>query len=368
MSDNIARIGRRVQNLKVAPEFDGYSKVVVVVNEDLEYTAGVDGGRTLKVECPWAAPGIAQKILDSIHGFQYQPYSAQGAILDPAAEIGDGVTVNNIYSGLYRRKTIFGRDFRTDMSAPGEEEIDHEFPYVPAQDRKITRKINGLSSEMKIQAGLIAAKVSRTGGDDSSFGWELNDSSWIIKANGTDVLKATKSGLEIYGKVTATSGKIGGFSIENNALSTNSQTFNGTNTTGIYIGPSGLRLGKNFSVDSAGNLTASSGKFTGNVSAGSIDYGGLDGYFSGGGISSGSIYNSRIADYTISSLKVNGGINTSLGYANFSDSVFNGYDRADYIDTKVLMVKGTQFAKKTISFRDYYGNTRTFYVLAVVEE
>lgn len=347
---------------------DGYSRVVINVSEDISYEAGVSTGRTLTISNPWGTQALANRILSKVSGFQYKPFEAKSANLDPAAELGDGITVNAAYSGIYAAESHFGGRFLSHVSAPSDEEIDHEYPFLPQQDRKITRRINGLSSEMKIQAGLIAAKVSRTGGDASSFGWELNDFSWAIKANGIDVLKATKSGLEIYGKVTATSGKIGGFSIENNALSTNSQTFNGTNTTGIYIGPSGLRLGKNFSVDSAGNLTASSGKFTGTVYASGIQYGSTGGYLSGAGISTGSLSGNRLKANTVSTAYTSSGINTSLGYANFAGSVFNGYDRASYMNTKVLIVNGIQYTKKTISFLDYYGNTRTYYVLAVAEE
>lgn len=368
MSDNITRLGKNIRSLKTSPQFDGYTKVVIDLNDDYSYIVGTDEGRTLTLENPWATRAMADNLLKSIRGFQYQPYSAPGAILDPAAEIGDGITAGGIYGGIYRQKITFGRSYRADLSAPGDEEINHEFPYKPKQDRKVRRQLAELSSELNIQADKITAKVSRTGGDASSFGWELDESSWIIKANGVDVLKAAKGGLEIYGKITATSGKIGGFDIENGALSTNGHTIDGTNTTGIYIGPSGIRMGRNFKVDVAGNLTAYSGKFTGTVYAGSIQHGSTGGYMSGAGISAGSMAGNRLQQNTITTAYTSGGINTSLGFANFADSVFNGYDRADYIDTKVLMIKGVQFVKKTISFKDYYGNTRTFYVLAMAEE
>ena len=92
--------------------------------------------------------------------------------------------------------------------------------------------------------------------------------------NGGTVLKADKSGLSVTGKITATSGVIGGLTIKDGYLSTNGQTWGGTNTNGIYFGPNGIQLGKYFTVDSSGNLTAYSGKFLGTVQAGSIDYGG----------------------------------------------------------------------------------------------
>lgn len=372
MSDNISRIGKKIRSFKTAPEFDGYSKVVIVVSEDLEYSAGTDTGRTLTIQNPWGTQAMADRILTKVLGFQYQPYTATGAMIDPSVELGDGVVVNRAYGGIYQRKITFGRDYRADISAPGEEEIEHEFPYVPKEERKITRQLNSLTSELKIQSGLIEAKVSRTGGDGTSFGWVLDDSSWTIQADKGgvmfNVLKATAEGLEVWGKIYAESGAIGGFLLSDNALSTNGQTFGGTNSRGIYIGPSGIQLGPYFQVDAYGNLTASSGKFTGNVYAGNIQYGSTAGYFSGSGISGGSIYGNRLVSNTVTTAYTSPGINTSLGYANFANDVFGGNDTASYVKTKALIVNGTQFTKKTISFVDYYGNTRTYYVLAVAEE
>lgn len=389
MSD-IIYLGRNIRSFESSAQFDGFSRVVLTVSEDVEYSAGVETGRTLTLECPWGTQAMAENILASIRGFRYQPYTTKDAILDPAAELGDGITVNNVYGGIYTRETKFGSMCRATVSAPSEEEIDHEYPYVSKQERKVTRSLYNLSSELKVQAGLIsaevaerksdvesinsklsvqageiAAKVSKTGGSASSFGWVLDDSSWTIKANGTDILKATKSGLEVYGKITATSGKIGGFTINSNSLSYNNQTWGGTNTAGIYIGPSGIQLGKNFKVDSNGNLTAASGTFTGNVQAKKIQYGGDNGTLDGSALSSHSVYGSQIGYNTISTAYTSGGINTSLGYANFSNDVFNGWDMASAVWASSLRVgsRGTQFTPQTISFIDGLGNTRSYQVL-----
>lgn len=389
MSDT-TYLGRNMRRFTSAPQFDGYSKVVVIVSDEIEYTAGNDMGRTMRLTCPWGTPEMAQNILESVRGFQYQPYTAENAIVDPAIELGDGVTANNVYGGVYTSKLKFGPMLTATVAAPEDEEINHEYPYKSKPNKEITREAKQLRSEMRIQAdritmeiedrqedvktltsklqiqaGLIEARVTKTGGDASSFGWALDDSSWRLQANSRDVLLATKNGLEVYGKITATSGKIGGFDIQSNYMSYNNQTWGGTNTTGIYLGPSGFQLGKNFKVDSGGNLTASSGKFTGTVYAGNIDYGGNAGYFSGGGISSGTISGNRLVANTVGTAYTSPGINKSLGYADFSHDVFNGDDTAGYVKTKALIVGSTQFTKQTISFKDYYGNTRTYTVLAV---
>ena len=373
-----------------AQQFDGYSKVVITVSDEIEYTAGTDAGRTMRLTCPWGTQEMAQDILDSVLGFRYQPYTAEEAFLDPAVELGDGVTANNVYGGVYTRKLKFGSLVTATVAAPESEELDHEYPYKSKQSREIIRESKKLRAEMRVQSGLIAleienrqndveiltgqlaaqaglieAKVSRTGGSASSFGWALDDSSWRLQANSQDVLLATKNGLEVYGKITATSGKIGGFDIRTDYMSYNDQTWGGTNSTGIYLGPSGFQLGKNFKVSANGELEASSGKFTGTVYASAIKYGSTGGYLSGTGIDTGTIYGNRLVANTIGTAYTSPGINTSLGYADFSHDVFNGNDTAGYVKTKALIVGSTQFTKQTISFKDYYGNTRTYNVLAV---
>ena len=397
MSD-ITYIGKKTRSFESSPQFDGYSKVVITVSDDVEYAAGTDTGRTLTLVCPWGTQTMANDILSSIQGFKYQPYAADGTILDPAAELGDGVTVNDLYGGIYTMETTFGPMCSARVSAPTEEEIDHEYPYVPASERKIERQFANVKTTFKVQEGLISAevsaresavsdlygalsvqadrittevsnrqsdvntlistinqqagqieaKVSKSGGSASSFGWVLDDSSWTIKANGTDILKAAKSGLEVYGKITATSGKIGGFDITANSLSYNNMTWGGTNTQGIYIGPNGIQLGKNFKVDTNGNLTAASGTFDGTVKAGNIQYGGSNGTLSGSALTAGSVYGGyggAIGGSTLSTYNLAGGINTSLGYADYANGVFNGWNTAREILGTSIVSKYSLYAR-----------------------
>lgn len=290
---NAHYVGQNARSFNVSPEFEGYSKVVIVVTDGLEYSAGTDTGRTLSLTCPWGTQAMANNILKDIKGYKYHPYNATGAFLDPSAEIGDGVTVSGVYSGIYSMDVTFGGDCRADISAPMEEEIDHEYPYVPKQERTVTRMINRFSSEFKVQADQISAKVSKTGGSNESFGWELDEKSWTLKAKNKAVFISTEDGVDITGKITAISGKIGGFDILSDYLSYNGQTWMGTNSIGAYIGINGIQLGKNFRVDMQGNLYAASGKFDGEIYARNIRYGeqgGVNyGTINGGAISVGSI-------------------------------------------------------------------------------
>ena len=376
-----------------AEQFDGFSKVVIIVSDEIEYSAGTDTGRTLTLNCPWGTQEIANNILQSIKGFQYQPMTAGNALVDPAVEIGDGISANGVYSGVYSLETKFNSNLPTTVSAPADEELYEEHTYVPKSEREVTRKFLDFQSQFRIQdgkisaeveerksdtksiratlevqAGQITAKVNKNDGSSSTFGWALETASWRIFSGSSTVLKADKNGLEVKGVIRATSGEIGGFKITSNSLTYNNQTWGGTNSTGIYIGPSGIQLGKNFKVDSAGNLSAASGTFSGNVYAGNIQYGGSAGYMSGGGISSGSISGNRLVANTVSTAYTSFGINASLANADYAYGCVKGWNtipalHAGSLDTNDLTIGGRQIDRATIRYQNSSGGISTAYVL-----
>lgn len=378
MSDT-TNVRKSYGSLEKEEQFDGYSKVVIVVDEDnnIEYSAGNETGRTLTLTCPFGTQEMANDILNKVRGYQYQPYSATDVHIDPAAEIGDGITVGGVYGGLFTKEVTHGPLYTANVSAPGGEKINYAYPYKTIQRRKIERNFRDVSATFKVQAamisqeveerkaqgeqfkakfqvqaGQIAAKVEKTGGESSSFGWKLDEKSWTLTSNGGTALKASKDGLEVKGKITATSGKIGGFDIQSNYLSYNGQTWGGTNTTGIYMGPEGIQCGKYAKLTNRGILYAEAGYFNGTVQAGNIDYGGDAGYFDGDGLCGGSVYGSKIAGYTLSTSKFTGGVNTSLGYADFANGVFNGWNTANALNVanEQLKIGGhTLYLKSRIS-------------------
>ena len=295
MSDSV-NILRSMESFDKAEQFDGFSKVVIIVSDEIEYFSGDDTGRTLTLNCPWGTQEIADNILQSIKGFQYQPMTANGALVDPSAEIGDGISANGIYSGIYSLGIKFNSNLPSDISAPSDEEIDEEFPYKSSQERKVERQnkevraslsiqadritqevterqnqVGELRAALNVQAQKIEAKVSKEGGDGASdFWWKLLSTGWDAGTGSKTVFAVKKTGAYVDGEIRATTGKIGGFDIKENYLSYNNQTWDGTNTTGAYIGQSGIQLGKNFRVDMQGNLTATGGTFDGTVKCRSL--------------------------------------------------------------------------------------------------
>lgn len=357
------KVGRAASSIESSPAMNGISAVTVYVDEESEgVKIGSGSGRNIDVTSPWITKEIGEDILARLKGFQYQPYAAQDALLDPAAEIGDAITLDKIYSGIYAVDINFNSLMRATPSAPANEDLNEEAPYKSPETRRVARKFKDVSSQLlimadrisaevtaresdtktltaalNIQAGEIGAKVDRKGGDNASFGWSLTADGWTLTSNGGTVLKADKSGLSVTGKITATSGVIGGLTIKDGYLSTNGQTWGGTNTNGIYFGPNGIQLGKYFKVDSGGNLTAYSGKFLGTVQAGNIDYGGSAGYFNGAGLTSYSVGGGQIGTDAI----VNRHISSGSIYPSTCNSTINGYF-ADVIYANKVVTGKTQ--------------------------
>ena len=316
------------------------------MTDELYYQAGDDTGRTLEIDMPWGTQAMANNLLNSLRGFQYQPYETKDALLDPAAELGDGITVNGVYSGIFRIQRGGGVLHAADVTAPSDEEINHEYKYEPKATRKIERKIATVQSQLVIEAGeirgevsdavnqiegqlsvqssQIAAKVSQTGGNSSSFGWQLLATGFLLNSGNKTVFQANSSGITVTGQMNATSGYIGdgsnGFLISSRSISNGKSGLSDSNN-GVYIGTDGIAFGPNFKVDSSGNLTANSGTFTGSVYANKVQAGGNAGYITGG----------QIGSRAISVGKCSYGINTSLGNADFSADVFSGSAVASYM-------------------------------------
>ena len=334
MSDRI-NLQRRVSELNKSPQFDSYSKVIIHIDDETDITVGDDYGRTLEFTNPFGTQQMAVDLLAKLRGFQYQPYTASGALLDPAAEIGDGIAVKDLYGGMYTRVRMFNRLMKADISAPHDEEINHEYQFETPQERKIKRQFGDVRATFAVQAGLIEARVSKTSPTgQTSFSWSLTDSAHVWYANGSEVMRVSASGLTVKGRVEATSGYIGngtsGFTISARALYNGMTSFGDTSHNGVYVGVDGISLGKGkFKVDASGNLTATSGTFTGSVRAGSIQYGGSNGTFNAAGLSDGSIGSSKYGGGSVGGGAIAGGAVTNSKIGNSAVS----YGKVDFKGT-----------------------------------
>lgn len=95
-----------------------------------EYTAGDDTGLTIEGECPWGTQAIADSVLAKVNGWVYRPFTASEALLEPAVELGDTVQINGWKSIVAKLDRTFDKMCDATLSAPDDEELNHEFPYV----------------------------------------------------------------------------------------------------------------------------------------------------------------------------------------------------------------------------------------------
>lgn len=372
MSDRV-NILQRLESMEVAPLFNTYSRVVVNVDDETQASAGNTSGRTLEIDNPlFGGQTVATKLLRRLQGFQYQPYYAHGALLDPAAEIGDALSANEVYGGIYSRDMTFGRLMVADVSAPTDEEINHEYKWESPTERRITREMDDVRATFAIQAGMIEARVSKkspTG--QTSFSWLLDDTSHTWYANGRQVMRVSASGLEVTGKVTATSGYIGngsqGFEISSRALSNGMTSLSDTTHNGVYVGVDGIAIGRgNFKVDSSGNLTARRGTF-GSLS---VDSGGTSSYSGrlsgcGGSVSSGLSYGG--GSYGSLSSLDNGLRNVSVkvdsleANAITTNNLVAKIANAGTVRISTLILNGNQLVLNTDAWWDRDGNWHRIY-------
>ena len=371
MSDSI-NILQRAENVEIAPLFNTYSKVIVNIDDETQASSGSDTGRTLELDNPlFGSPTVAAKLLQRLKGYQYQPYSAQGALVDPAAEMGDAISVNDVYGGIYTRERTFGRLMITDVSAPNDEEINHEYKWETPTERKLKREMEDVRATFAIQSDRIEARVAKIGGNNNSFGWVLTDSGHTWYSGSKQVMKVSSSGLEITGKITATSGFIGngsqGFEISSRSLFNGMTSLNDTTHNGVYVGVDGISLGRgNFKVDASGNLTARRGTF-GSLS---VDSGGTSSYSGrlsgcGGSVSSGLSYGG--GSYGSLSSLDNGLKNVAVkvdsleANAITTNNLVAKIANAGTVRISTLILNGNQLVLNTEAWWDRDGNWHRIY-------
>lgn len=158
-------VGKDVTSFSDKGKYKPISRVTLLVDDENSLTAGDDTGMEVIASCPHATQPMVNALLQTMKGYQYQAYEAGAANIDPAAELGDGVTVGGIYSPLSKLSDD-GRGY-AGISSPGEAEMEDEYPaegYIVQEfNRKIaeTRSaITKTSEEINLKVEGIDGRVS----------------------------------------------------------------------------------------------------------------------------------------------------------------------------------------------------------------
>ena len=158
-------VGKDVTSFSDNGKYKPISRVTLLVDDENSLTAGDDTGMEVVASCPHATQPMVNALLQAMKGYQYQAYEAGAANIDPAAELGDGVTVGGIYSPLSKLSDD-GRGY-AGISSPGEAEMEDEYPsggYITQEfNRKIAETratIAKTSEEINLKVEGIDGRVS----------------------------------------------------------------------------------------------------------------------------------------------------------------------------------------------------------------
>lgn len=183
-------IGREAADIGSAPAFDPISRIALVVDDEHEYLSGDESGRTLEVQCPYGTQAMADALLSQLGGYVYRPMTAADALLDPAAELGDGVTVNGVYTILGQVDTTFDAQCAAEISAPGEEELESEYPYTSRKQSETDRELAELRSTIAKTSTEILLKVEGLENEYTALSVKV-DGVTITDSSGTTLIKGS---------------------------------------------------------------------------------------------------------------------------------------------------------------------------------
>lgn len=241
MSDKVF-LGTRMAQLDTSPSLALVSKVILAVDSENAYIAGDDTGRTIEVTCPYGTQEMANNILAALSSYTYTPAMAQDAILDPAAEIGDGLTMGGVYTVLAQSTLTFDGLMTSDAGAPGQAEQESEYKYQSpvisdinwqlAETRSLISKtseeillqveneLQGLSSSFSVQLQQIQSQVTGLDGQVSTILQKVDNITMSVSNGST----SSSISLSVGGVVVSSQ------NIQMNGLVTFTGLANGTTT------------------------------------------------------------------------------------------------------------------------------------------
>lgn len=161
-------LGRRLAKFSPGIASQPISKVELLNDTgDVVGVSGSDTGRTLTALQPDGTNAMAAAILAKVSGYKHVGYEGSKALLDPAVELGDAVTVDGLYVPLIALDMTFDPLLAPDISAPDADELDDEYPYKSPTQRQIERNmaktrslITKTSEEINLKVEGIDGRVS----------------------------------------------------------------------------------------------------------------------------------------------------------------------------------------------------------------
>lgn len=152
-------LGPNVSDLDTGEQTMEISRVILTVDGETSYSSGDESGKTIEKTCPWGSQAMADRILASVKGVRYRPFTGTDGMLDLAAEVGDGITAGGVYSVLAQTDITFDRLCAADVSAPGANEATSEYLYKSQARRQSERELARIRSSITKTAERITLQV-----------------------------------------------------------------------------------------------------------------------------------------------------------------------------------------------------------------
>lgn len=186
-------LGRRLAEFSPGIASQPITKVELLdENGDVVGVSGSDTGRTLTALQPDGTNAMAASILTKVSGYKHIGYDGRKALLDPAVELGDAVTIDGLYVPLIALDMTFDPMLAPDISAPDADEIDDEYPYKSPTQRQIERTfakartlITKTSEEIMLKVEGIDGKYTEV--KTTLDGLTVTDASGTTKINGSSI-------------------------------------------------------------------------------------------------------------------------------------------------------------------------------------
>lgn len=163
-STAVADLGQDVDLLEHSPALAAFDRVVINVSHDSFYAYPVSytgTGRTLELDCRWGSAAMAEAIYGLVNGFVYQPYETGNALISPAVEVGDAVTIDGKLCGIYQMNIKFGAMLGVKLAAPSDGDVVHEYHYATTTE-KLKKQLANTTAELRVLADSIESIVTST--------------------------------------------------------------------------------------------------------------------------------------------------------------------------------------------------------------
>ena len=136
--------------------------VTMSIDEDHVYSAGSSSGFVLAISSnPYASQTITNNLYNMLNGLTYQPFVASCAMYDPAAELGDIVTIGNTRSMLINESRTYDLSYRFDAEAPGKDELEDEYPY-PSELLRLQQSTVELKNSINDAVLTLSSQIEQT--------------------------------------------------------------------------------------------------------------------------------------------------------------------------------------------------------------